>query len=375
MGNRARDSKMINGNRKDSKDLVFYKFIIENLPSAVLTVNSDLQITGFNPWAEKITGYSMKEVVGRYCGDILQGGMCHANCPLKTVLKGHRPLSLLETTIVNKWGETIPVRINTGGLFDDSGHLIGGVESFQDISHLKKLEREKGNLISMLAHDMKSSLTIVGGFALRLTRKIGQIDDEKQKKYLRIIKTESDKLESLITDFLEFSRLQAGTLKLNISATSLDKELIELSDSYKFKASQSGVNLELANEDEISIIEADAKQLRRVFANLLDNAIKFSKEKGTITISTSETAEEVVVKVKDDGIGIPPGEIPYIFDSFRRGKTAVKKEGFGLGLAAVKAIVEEHGGHVLVESELGKGSVFTVSLPKVEKPKPEIRAV
>jgi two-component system phosphate regulon sensor histidine kinase PhoR len=278
----------------------------------------------------------------------------------------------VETTIVDKWGETIPVRINTAGLFDDSGYLIGGVESFQDISRLKRLEREKGNLISMLAHDMKSSLTIVGGFTLRLTRMIGQIDDEKQKKYLKIIKSESDKLESLITDFLEFSRLQAGTLKLNISATSLDKELIELSDSYKLKASQSGVKLELANEEELSIIEADAKQLRRVFANLLDNAIKFSKEKGTITISTSETAEEIVIKVKDDGIGIKGDEIPYIFDTFRRGKTTEKKEGFGLGLAAVKAIVEEHGGRVLVESELGKGSVFTVSLPKIEKPKPEI---
>jgi len=364
MGNIAKDSNMTTGDNKDFHDIAFYRFVVDNLPTAVLTANADLKITGFNPWAEKITGYSKKEALGKYCGEILQGGMCLANCPLRAVLKGNEPVSLVETTIINKWRETIPVRINTAGLFDDNGHLIGAVESFHDISRLKNLEREKDNLISMFAHDMKSSLTIIGGFVLRLLKKARQIDEEKQKKYLGIIKNESGKLESLISEFLEFSRLQTGRLKFNFSATSLDKELMELSDSYQLKASESGLNLELENEDELPVIMADTSQLRRVFTNLLDNAIKFSKGKGTITISTSETAEEVVVKVKDEGIGIEQDELPYIFDSFRRGRDADKKEGFGLGLAAVKAIVGGHGGRALVESEPGKGSVFTVVLPR-----------
>lgn len=367
MGNIAKDSNMTAGDNKDFHDVAFYRFVIDSLPTAVLTVNADLKITGFNPLAEKITGYSKKEALGKYCGDILQGGMCLANCPLKTVLNGHKPISLVETTIINRWGETIPVRINTAGLFDDNDHLIGGVESFHDISRLKSLEREKDNLISMFAHDMKSSLTIIGGFVLRLLKKMRQIDEEKQKKYLGIIKNESGKLESLISEFLEFSRLQTGTLKFNFSATSLDKELMELSDSYQLRASESGLSLELTNEEELPVIMADTSQLRRVFTNLLDNAIKFSKGKGTITISTHETAEEVVVKVKDEGMGIERDELPYIFDSFRRGRDAEKKEGFGLGLAAVKAIVEGHGGRVVVKSAPGKGSVFTVALPKDEK--------
>ena len=367
MGNIAKDSNMTTGDNKDFHDVAFYRFVIDSLPTAVLTVNADLKITGFNPLAEKITGYSKKETLGKYCGEILQGSMCVAHCPLRTVLKGNRPVSLVETTIVNKWGETIPVRINTAGLFDDNDRLIGGVESFHDISRLKSLEREKDNLISMFAHDMKSSLTIIGGFVLRLLKKAKQIDEEKQKKYLGIIKNESGKLESLISEFLEFSRLQTGTLKFNFSATSLDKELMELSDSYLLRASESGLSLELKNEEELPVIMADTSQLRRVFTNLLDNAIKFSKGKGTITISTHETAEEVVIKVKDEGMGIEQDELPYIFDSFRRGRDAEKKEGFGLGLAAVKAIVEGHGGRVVVKSEPGKGSVFTVALPKDEK--------
>jgi PAS domain-containing protein len=104
MINAVQDLNMSTGDKKDFHNIAFYRFIIDSLPTAVLTVNADLEITGFNPWAEKITGYSKKEALGNYCGEILQGGMCLANCPLKTVLNGHKPVALIETTIVNKWG-------------------------------------------------------------------------------------------------------------------------------------------------------------------------------------------------------------------------------------------------------------------------------
>jgi signal transduction histidine kinase len=171
----------------------------------------------------------------------------------------------------------------------------------------------------------------------------------------------------LINDFLEFSRLQTGKLKLNLASTSLDKELVEILDSYRLRALESGIKLELKNEETLLVIEADVNKLRRVFTNLLDNALKFSKEKGTITVTTEETATEVIVKVEDEGIGIPPDELPYIFDTFHRGSGTGRKEGFGLGLAGVKTIVEAHRGHIRVASEEGKGSVFTVVLPKAGK--------
>jgi two-component system phosphate regulon sensor histidine kinase PhoR len=258
--------------------------------------------------------------------------------------------------------------MNTAGLFDDDGHLIGGVESFQDISRLKVLEREKNNLISMFAHDMRSSLTIIGGFIRRLLTKPRTINQAKEKEYLEIVRNQSDKLESLIDDFLEFSRLQTGKLKLNLTAISLDKELMETLDSYRLKASECRIKLELQNEEALPVIKGDAHKLRRVFTNLLDNALKFS-EKGTITVTTEQTATEVIVKVEDEGIGIPPDELPYIFDAFHRGSGTEENRGFGLGLAGVKTIVEAHGGRVRVNSKEGKGSVFTVVLPKAGKSK------
>ncbi len=347
----------------NTKDLAFYKFVVDSVPSGVITVDKHLKITGFNPWAERLTGYRAEEAIGSFCGEILHGGMCDTQCPLRTALTNQEPLSLVESTVGTKRGETIPVRMNVAALFDEDGNLIGGVESFQDISALKTLERERNNLISTFAHDMKSSLTIIGGFVLRLLHKADTLDAQKEHRYLEIIRDESGKLEMLISDFLEFARLQTGKLKLNLSATSLDKELMELCEAYQPKVSSAGLTLKLENENALPPINGDPRQLRRVFTNLLDNAVKFSQKGGNVIVSTMTDASEIRISVKDQGMGISDDELPRIFDAFHRGKVGTKAEGFGLGLAAVKAIVEAHGGRVLVESEMGKGSTFTVVLP------------
>jgi PAS domain S-box-containing protein len=346
------------------QDLKLHKSVIDSLPVGVVTVDSDLHIISFNPWAARITGYCEKDALGRFCGEVLHGGMCNAQCPLRTVLNAEKPIIGLETTIENKSGETIPVRMNTAAMFDETGHLIGGVEAFQDISNLKALERERNNVMSMIAHDMKSPIIGIHGFAHRLLKQAGG-RDEKEKGYLEIIEREAGKLETMLDDFLEFSRLQTGLLKLEFSATSVDKELHELYQLYEPLAAEQGLSMRLDSEEPLPIIEADPKRLRRVFTNLLTNAIKFSKEAGVITISTRETADEVFIVVSDEGIGIAAEDQLFIFDPFYRGKTDDKKrEGFGLGLAGAKAIAEGHGGSIQVESQPGKGSSFTVRLPK-----------
>jgi two-component system, OmpR family, phosphate regulon sensor histidine kinase PhoR len=349
---------------KEEYDLAFFKFIIDSLPVAVLTVNAAFEITGFNPRAEEITGYSQEEAIGHFCGDLLKGAMCEFSCPLKGVLKHEQPVSHVETTVCNKEGGLLHVGMNTAGLFDDEGSLIGGVEAFHDISRLKAMEREKDNLISMFAHDMKSSITIIGGFVLRLLKNAGSLNKEKQQKYLEIIKNEAGNLEFMVEDFLEFARLQTGKLKLDFGPTSLDRELMELFEAYQVKAKQSGIHLEFQADDALPIIDADARRLRRVFANLLDNAFKFSKREGKVALTTHETEKDVIVRIEDQGRGIDPGDLPHIFDAFHRGKGTRKYEGSGVGLAAVKGIVEGHGGRIHVESELERGSVFTIVLQK-----------
>jgi signal transduction histidine kinase len=270
----------------------------------------------------------------------------------------------IETTLQNKNGETIPVRMHTAALLDHDGALIGAVEAFQDISSMKEAEREKDNLISMFAHDMKSSLTIIGGFVLRLLKKASHLDQEKHDTYLTIIQKETTRLDSLVNDFLEFARLQTGKLKLNFQVASLDKLLHELFYAYQSRVMQSGIDLKFNNDNILPVIEVDPDRLRRVFTNILDNAFKFSRKGGEITISEQETPAEIMITIRDQGVGIDPENLPYIFDIFHRGKNTGGTEGAGVGLAIVKAIVEGHGGKVKVQSEPGKGSAFTVALPK-----------
>jgi two-component system phosphate regulon sensor histidine kinase PhoR len=346
-------------------DLAFYRFIIDSVPIGVVTVDSDLRITSLNPWAESLTGYPAGEVLGRYCGDVLHGGKCGTQCPLRSTLSRQNPILSLETSIQNRRGESISVRMNTGALLDREGNLLGGVETFQDISYLKTLEREKEGFISMIAHDMKSSLSIIGGFVLRLMQKGDSLNLDARQKYLEIIQNETVKLETFIEDFLDFSRLQSGRLALNLSATSVDRLLLELLQAYEPKAADLGLRLCLESNHDLPLIEGDSRQLHRVFANLLDNAVKFSAVGGTITLCSQLGEEGVVIAVRDEGPGIPPEELPFIFEAFHRGKIGKQIKGFGLGLASVKAIVEAHGGKVLVESRPGQGSVFRVILPEL----------
>lgn len=351
----------------DMSSLAFYRFVIDSLPIGILTVNPQMKVTSFNPWARSLTGYSEEEALGHYCGAILQGGMCKLNCPLKTAIEKRQPMVRMETTIQTKTGETIPVRMHTAALLDHDSVLIGAVEAFQDISSIKAAEREKDNIVSMFAHDMKSSLTIIGGFVLRLLKKAAHLDKEKHDQYLGIIQKETNRLDSLISDFLEFARLQTGKLKLNFQAASLDKLLLELFEAYQSRVMQSGVELTFSTDKILPVIEADPDRLRRVFTNLLDNAFKFSQKGGEITISEEEAPDEIMVTITDQGVGIDPENLPYIFDIFHRGKGTGGTEGAGVGLATVKAIVEGHGGKVMVRSEPGKGSSFTVVLPKTRR--------
>ena len=349
---------------KAAQDIAFYNLIIESLPVGVITVNPEMKVTSFNPWAENLTGYTSREAVGKYCGDVLQGGMCKSDCPLRTAINGRKPMVRMETTVRRKDGESIPVRMHTAALMDEDGGLIGAVEAFQDISSIKSMEREKDNLISMFAHDMKSSLTIIGGFVLRLLKKAEDLSAEKQKDYLTIIQKETGKLDFLVRDFLEFARLQTGKLKLAFQSTSLDKELIELFEAYQSRAMEADIRLELHNETILPVIEADPNRLRRAFTNILDNAFKYSKKGGSIKILPEITRNEILIRIKDQGPGISAEDLPHIFEAFYRGRQENGKEGTGLGLASVKSIVEAHGGRVKVESSPGKGALFTIALPK-----------
>ena len=341
-----------------------YQMLFSNLPVGVITVDADLRITRINREGEKITGFQSDEVVGRPCREVMAGAMCDSSCPIRNALAKRSPVGFVEGDISHRNGTRIPVRVNAGCLFSGDGGLMGGIEVFQDITEIKQLEEEKAKIISMFAHDMKSPLIGIHGFAAHLLSHTETLPADKKTQFLEIIGRESGKLETLINDFLDFSRLNLGRLKLNFDSMDLSKELHELIETFEPRFQDAGIRLRAKNIGELPEIEGDAPRLRRVFTNLLENALKYSESGTRVTVEAGETALEVLIRFEDQGIGINSEELPHVFNMFYRGRKLGHREGHGLGLAGVESIVNGHGGRVMVCSVPGQGSVFVVALPK-----------
>jgi signal transduction histidine kinase len=213
----------------------------------------------------------------------------------------------------------------------------------------------------MAIHDMKSSLVLIGGFLQRLFSG-HEATPESRRKYLEIIKKEQCKLEALLND-IEVCPEITGRLRLECRPIAVDRELTDLCEAYQLKAARKRTSLNLSKPSLPVLVLADSRRLHRAFANLLDNSFKFSATGSAIRVAIQQAGNEVSISFADDGPGIDPRDLPYLFNAHYRGRAGHRTEGSGLGLAAVKVIVEAHGGRVLAENRPGGGALFTVILP------------
>ena len=211
-----------------SDDQFHMNLIFAYTPVGIICLSPERKILQFNPQAEQITGYKAEDAQGLFCGDVLHGAHCQSDCPLQKILNKEKQVVHTETKIKTRTNQIVPVAMTISAMFDHDGRLMGAVEVIEDISKLKNLEKERISLISMVAHDMKSSLVSLGGFASRLMTKDPENLSSQQTRYLEIIKKDTNKLEAMVNEIVEFSRLQTGQLPLDISPTSLDKILLEI---------------------------------------------------------------------------------------------------------------------------------------------------
>ncbi|MBM4137536.1 MAG: PAS domain S-box protein [Nitrospira sp.] len=341
-----------------------YEIIKNSLPIGFTLADEEGIIVDFNPQAEVITGYLTSEVIGKSHLDLLHGTTDREACPLfRFALQKKQQTAAVETNIKQKSGELITIVASISPLFDKDANFIGGIELFRDITKLKKLERERKNILPMFAHDMKNPVITVGGFISRLlSGKVGSLT-EPQLNYLHIMKDELKKVEELISDFLEFSRFEAIGYSPLQSAFNIEDAIDHQIEIVRREADKKNIQISFEYPNTlIPVISADGKMVERVIANLLDNAVKYSPQDAKISVKLNDWNMEVQVHVIDEGIGIIAENIPYIFDAFYR--VSRDSEGSGLGLSIAKAIIEAHGGKIWVKSEPGKGSTFSFTLPK-----------
>jgi PAS domain S-box-containing protein len=248
------------------------------------------------------------------------------------------------------------------------GARRGVVTVLRDITARVELERMKTNFLSVVSHELKTPLHSIKGFVeIILMGKTGPVND-LQRDFLGTVKEQTNQLQRLISDLLEFSRMEAGQIKLRMEQVDLGDLVADVATKLGPQAANGGVNIINQVAPSFATIEADPMRVEQVVTNLVDNAIKFTPPGGAIRVHGDEEADAIVLRISDSGIGIPPEEQQRIFDRFYQvdGGSNRLYKGTGLGLSICKHIVEHHGGRIWVESPgvNGQGATFCFRLPR-----------
>jgi len=236
-------------------------------------------------------------------------------------------------------------------------------EELQATQAYSEANRLKAELISTLAHEMRTPLTSIKGYTTALLLEEASFDPETQREFLHIIDEECDLLQDLIRDLLESSIIDAGLLELEMQPVMLPRLAKGVIDEIAHRTQKHRFITGFANN--LPIVEADPDRVAQVLRNLLDNAVKYSPEGGLVVVRGELGRDEVIVSVADQGVGIAPEHLNHLFEKFFRIRSGLARHvvGSGLGLPISRTIIESHGGRIWAESQPGQGSVFYFTLP------------
>jgi two-component system NtrC family sensor kinase len=239
---------------------------------------------------------------------------------------------------------------------------VGRAVIMQDITYFKELDRLKSDFVSTVSHDLRAPLTSVKAYA-QMLEMAGDLNDKQTLFMNRIVKA-TDHIAALINDLLDLSRIEAG-VDLELSALDLDRLATEVVAEFQEAAGGKRQQLVYHSSGQPTPVVGNELRLKQVLSNLIGNALKYTPEGGRILAMTQRSDTQVLLKVEDNGLGIPPADLPFVFDKFYRVKNDDRAEiqGTGLGLAICKSIIEKYGGSVWVESQYQQGSSFTFTLP------------
>jgi signal transduction histidine kinase len=252
---------------------------------------------------------------------------------------------------------------------DELGALAANLNRMNDelgrlYTQLETANRHKSEFLANMSHELRTPLNAVLGFSEILLQQMFGPLNEKQEEYLRDIRESGAHLLSLINDILDLSKIEAGRMELEVKDFDLRQAVSDAMILVRERAMRRELALDVVIDAGVATVRADERKIKQVLLNLLSNAIKFTPEGGRITVHATAGDGCVEVSVRDTGVGIAPEDQGVIFDEFRQvGSSAAKQEGTGLGLALCRKFIELHGGTIWVNSEVGKGSVFSFALP------------
>ncbi len=323
--------------------------ILKSMDSGVIAVDKNFKVIMINPCAEKIFGIN-QDIIGKNLLDHIRN--FEFEDIFRNTINDYGEIKIL-------WPKERDLRIKTADI-NNGKKLIGTVAVVQDVTDIRKLENMRSQFVANVSHELKTPLTSIKGFAETLR----YVEDEKNKeRFLDIINDEAERLTRLIDDILVLSDIENNKEK-NEESVDINRLIEDI--CYLVKNSADGKDIKIIiSGEKIPCVLGDKDKFKQMLINLVDNAIKYTESGGSVTIGTELKGNKYIIWVQDTGVGIPKEHIDRLFERFYRVDKARSRAqgGTGLGLAIVKHIVLGLNGTINVESEVGKGSKFIVTIP------------
>jgi PAS domain S-box-containing protein len=327
--------------------------ILANIADGIVAVDRDGRVVLWNEAAEQITGVPQEEAIGHTTVQVLQRDLESGDDEAPV---GQRLVSILRS------GEEVWLSLSEAVMRDPLGAVAGRIFAFRDISADRMVEQVKSDFVAAVSHELRTPLTSIYGFAETLLRQDIPFGEEERRTFLGYIASESERLTEIVDQLLNVARLDAGDLQVELGRIDLGSVVSEVVETVDLG---NGHRFEIDLPDEPLAAEADPDKVRQVFNILVENALRYSPQGGTVTVGARRNADRVEVRVADEGMGIPAAEREWIFRKFYRAESAARDgaAGTGLGLFIAKELVNAMGGRIWVDSREGEGSSFAFELP------------
>ena len=334
--------------------------ILSYMTDGVLATNRRGQITMINDMAKKQLGVQKEDVLNKSILELLKIEDEYELRDLITQI----PELTIDSQDAN--GEYLSLRVRFALVRRESGFISGLVAVLHDTTEQEKEERERRLFVSNVSHELRTPLTSVKSYLEALDE--GALYDPVAPDFIKVSLDETNRMMRMVTDLLHLSRIDNATTQLDVELINFTAFITFILNRFdKMRSQDDEKKYELVRDYPINSvwIEIDTDKMTQVIDNILNNAIKYSPDGGKITVSMKTTDDQMILSIKDQGLGIPKQDLPKIFDRFYRVDRARSRAqgGTGLGLAIAKEIIKQHNGFIWAKSEYGKGSTFTIVLP------------
>lgn len=344
--------------------------IVEHTSDGIYQVSHDRRIMTWNPAMETITGYSAAEAVGQMCFNILRArdgrgaDMCSGDCPIVAATQSNCHHNR-EAEIMTKDGVARWIAYSHSPITDPSGAMTSDVIVVRDVTNQRAAQELKDDFIATVSHELRTPITPIKGFLLTLLRPDVNIDRSEQEKYFKMMLRQAERLERLVEDLLDASRLESGRLTVETGVVDISKLSEQIVDGYRasnptreFRFSATGANV---------LARANGPRLEQVICNLFQNALRYTPEDQPIELIIRQEGSETSISVRDRGQGIPYDEQEMVFERFYRSGHHLTREqgGTGLGLFIARKLTEAMEGRLTLSSRFGQGATFTIHLKGV----------